>query len=315
MLSRAATSLALMGRMLERSYHLARILDVHVALSLDRQDEPGAGFWNAFLELAGWPPPGSVDRREQATELVVAGSAGPSVRRSVAAARTAAQAVRPSLPSELYEAVNALHWRLQEAGWERDLHGYLKDVQMTVHLVDALLEDAMSHDEARDFVRLGKFLERADNAVALVVRKSIELAEAPEDALEWTAVLKCCFSFESYRARYSAPVTPERVVGFLLLDPDLPRSARFAVNAAQESVRRIDERAGSRPRRLLAGLHGLFENADAAQLARRPREFETAFRALRQPLEEALAATYFRPSRVASAVPSGEGAGRVPQQQ
>jgi uncharacterized alpha-E superfamily protein len=314
-LSRAATSLALLGRMLERSYHLARILEVHVALSLDRRDEPGPGFWSAFLELAGWPPPGSVDRRGQATELVVAGSAGPSVRRSVAAARTAAQAVRPSLPSELYEAVNALHWRVQEAGWDSDLHQYLMDVQMTVHLVDALLEDAMSHDEARDFVRLGKFMERADNVVALVVRKSVELAEAPEDALEWTAVLKCCFSFESYRARYSAPVTPERVTGFLLLDPDLPRSARFSVNAAQEAVRRIDERTGSRPRRLLAGLHALFENADAAQLARWPREFEVQFRALRQPLEEALAATYFRPSRVASAVPAGEGGGRVPQQQ
>ncbi|HEX6351160.1 MAG TPA: alpha-E domain-containing protein [Candidatus Dormibacteraeota bacterium] len=315
MLSRAATSLALLGRMLERSYHLARILEVHVALSLDRRDEPGPGFWNAFLELAGWPPPGSVDHRMQATELAVTAAAGPSVRRSVAAARTAAQAVRPSLPSELYEAINALHWRVQEEAWQQDLHEYLKDVQMSVHLVDALLEDGMMHDEARDFVRLGKFLERADNVVALVVRKSVELAEAPEDALEWTAVLKCCFSFESYRARYSAPVTPERVTGFLLLDPELPRSARFAVNAAQEAVRRIDERAGSRPRRLLAGLHALFGDADAERLAHRPLEFEAQYRALRRPLEEALGAAYFRPSRVASAVPTGEGGGRVPQQQ
>jgi len=313
LLSRAATSLALLGRMLERSYHLARILEVHVALSLDRSDEPGRGYWSAFLELAGWPPPITVDNRVQATELVVAGGEGPSVRRSVAAARAAAQGVRPSLPSELYEAVNALHWRAQEP-WDRDLHVYLKDVQMTVHLVDALLEDAMSHDEARDFVRLGKFLERADSMVTLVVRKSVELAEAPEDALEWAAVLKCGFAFESYRARYSAPVTPRRVTGFLLLDPDLPRSARFAVAAAQEAVRRIDERSGSRPRRLLAGLHTLFETADPAQVARRPLEFEARFRGLRGPLDAALAATYFRPSRIASWVPTGEG-GRLPQQQ
>ena len=45
MLSRAATSLTLLGRHLERADHLARILGVHVSLSLDRTDEPGPDFW------------------------------------------------------------------------------------------------------------------------------------------------------------------------------------------------------------------------------------------------------------------------------
>lgn len=314
MLSSAATSLALLGRQLERAYHLARILDVHVALSLDRTDEPGAGFWSNFMQLAGWAG-GTVDRREQATELIVAGLAGPSVRKSVAAARTAAQSVRPSLPSELYESLNALHWRVQAGSWDSHLHPFLKDVQMSVHLVDALLEDTMIHDQARDFVRLGKFVERADNVVALVVRKSVELAETPDDALEWTAVLKCCFSFEAYRGRYSAPVSPEWVVGFLLLDRDLPRSAHFAVGQALEAVRRIDDGARSRPRRLLAALQRLFEEADPPQVARRPLDFEAGFRELRHDLEAALGAAYFRPNRVASAVYGESSGGRMPQQQ
>jgi uncharacterized alpha-E superfamily protein len=266
------------------------------------------------MELAGWAG-GTVDSREQATELIVAGLAGHSVRRSLAAARTAAQAVRPSLPSELYETINALHWRVQEGSWDSHLHPFLRDVQMTVHLVDALLEDTMVHDQARDFVRLGKFLERADNVVALVVRKSVELAEVPDDALEWTAVLKCCFSFEAYRGRFSAPVTPELVIGFLLLDRDLPRSAHFATGQALEAVRRIDEGARSRPRRLLAALQRLFEDADPPQVAQRPREFEAEFGALRRELETALATAYFRPSRVASSVPGDSPGGRVPQQQ
>lgn len=114
MLSRAATSLTLLGRHLERADHLARILGVHVSLSLDRRgDEPGPEFWSRFMELAGWP--GSDTRlRDQAVEVVITGSLGPSVRGSVATARMAAQAVRPSLPTELYEQVNALHWRVQE---------------------------------------------------------------------------------------------------------------------------------------------------------------------------------------------------------
>src|SRR5256885_8296726 len=116
MLSRAATSLALLGRHLERADHLARILGVHVALSLDRTDEPGPDFWIRFMELAGWPG-SNTGRRSQAIEMVVTGTLGPSVRASVAAARLAAQAVRPSLPTELYEQVNALHWRGEGGNW------------------------------------------------------------------------------------------------------------------------------------------------------------------------------------------------------
>jgi uncharacterized alpha-E superfamily protein len=314
MLSRAATSLMLLGRHLERADHLARILGVHVALSLDRADEPGPDFWMRFLELAGWSRR-DVGRRETAVELVVTGSGGPSVRASIAAARLAAQAVRPSLPSELYEQVNALHWRVQEATWQPDLYPFLIDVQNSVRLVDGLLEDTMSHDEARDFVRLGKFLERAANVTALVTRKSAELADAPEDALEWTAVLKSCFAFESYQARYSGGVTPENVIQFLLLDAALPRSARFAAAVALESVAKIDG-AGrrSRPRRILVRLDSMFENADTSGVALYPREFEMQFRAMLRQLEVALRETYFHPSNVAGRV-LGEDGRTMPQQQ
>ena len=313
MLSRAATSLALLGRHLERADNLARILGVHVALSLDRSDEPGPSFWIRLMELAGWPD-GLVERREQAVEFIVTGSAGPSVRASVAAARSAAQAVRPSLPTELHEQVNALHWRIQRDTWQRDLYPSMTDVQLTTRLVDGLLEDTMTHDEARDFVRLGKFVERAANVTTLVTRKSAELAEA-EDTLEWTAVLKCCFAFESYQGRYSAPVTPERVIEFLLLDTTLPRSARFATGQALGAVSRID--AGgrrSRPRRLLARLDSMFELADPAEVALHPSDFEAQIRALLRQLELALRDTYFHPSKVSGTI-FGEGGRTMPQQQ
>jgi uncharacterized alpha-E superfamily protein len=314
MLSRAATSLTLLGRHLERADHLARILGVHVALSLDRTDEPGPDFWIRFMELAGWPGV-TTGRRDQAVEMLVGGTLGPSVRASVEAARSAAQAVRPSLPTELYEQVNALHWRVHDAAWQPDLYPFLSDVQLSIRLVDGLMEDTMSHDEPRDFVRLGKFLERAGNVTALVTRKSAELADAPEDALEWTAVLKSCFAFESYQARYSGGVTPEHVIECLLLDATLPRSARFAAGVALASVSRIDG-AGrrSRPRRLLVRLESLFEQADTRWVSEHPRDFETQCRDLLRQLEVAMREAYFHPSKVPASVMGDEGRA-MPQQQ
>ena len=316
MLSRAATSLTLLGRHLERADHLARILGVQVALSLDRTDEPGPEFWIRFMELAGWPG-SSTSRRDQAVETLIGGTLGPSIQLSVAAARSAAQAVRPSLPSELYEQVNALHWRVYEGTWQPDLYPFLSDVQLSVRLVDGLLEDTMSHDEARDFVRLGKFLERAANVTAIVTRKAAELADAPEDALEWTAVLKSCFAFESYQARYSGGVTPEHVIECLLLDAALPRSARFAAGEALEAVSRIDGPGRrSRPRRLLTRLESMFEEVDTQWAAQDARDFDAQCRALLRHLELAMRESYFHPSKVPANVMGGDEAGRgLPQQQ
>jgi uncharacterized alpha-E superfamily protein len=314
MLSRAATSLALLGRHLERADHLARILGVHVALSLDRTDEPGPEFWTRFMELAGWPG-SDTKRRAQAVEVVITGSLGPSVRSSVGAARLAAQAVRPSLPSELYEQVNALHWRVQESTWQRDLYPFLTDVQLSVRLVDGLLMDTMQHDEARDFVRLGKFLERTANVTAVVTRKTADLADAPEDTLEWSAVLKSCFAFESYQSRYSGGVTSERVIECLLLDPTLPRSARFSAQVALDSVSSIDGPGRrSKPKRLLARLHEMFKDAGAQLVVEQPREFEAEFKGMLRQLELAMREAYFHPSKVPANVIGDEGRA-MPQQQ
>src|SRR5437870_5978417 len=313
MLSRAATSLTLFGRHLERADHLARILGVHVALALDRTDEPGPDFWMRFMQLAGWPG-SDTGRRDQAVEMVIAGTLGPSVRASIAAARLAAQAVRPSLPSELYEHINALHWRVQGADWQPDLYPLLIDVQMGVRLADGLLEDTMSHDEARDFVRLGKFVERAANVTAIVTKKSAELADSPEDALEWTAVLKSCFAFESYQSRYAGGVTPDRVIECLLLDSSLPRSARFSTNTALEAVARIEGKSRrSRPLRLLTRLNGMYQHANPESIGEHPLDFNSECRSLLRQLEVALRETYFHPSKVPAAVTGEEGHG-MPQQ-
>ena len=314
MLSSAATSLALLGRHLERADHLARILGVHVALSLDRSDEPGPEFWVRFMELAGWRS-SDTGRRDQAVEMVVAGTLGPSVRASVAAARSAAQAVRPSLPSELYEQVNSLHWRVQRSVVQADLYTFLMDVQMSIRLVDGLLEDTMFHDEARDFVRLGKFVERAANVTSVVTRKSAELADTPDDPLEWTAVLKSCFAFESFQARYAGGVTADRVVECLMLDHSLPRSARFSSSTALDSVALIEgSTRRSKPLRLLQKLNGLYRQANTQSILERPLEFDAECRAVLRQLEVALRETYFHPSKVPSAVAGEEGRG-MPQQQ
>jgi uncharacterized alpha-E superfamily protein len=314
-LSRIAVTLYVFGRHLEQAEQLARTLRVHNELILDRAVHDDGDFWASFMALAGWPLADHLTR-PQAIELIVAGSAGPSVQRAVAEARSAALAVRPSLSSDVFEQVNALHWQLQADEWQTALDGYLRRVELGIHLLGGLLEDTMAHDEAWEFIRLGKFLERASATTRLVVSKSVELAGQEDAAVDWAATLRCCSSFEAYQQRVPAPVTSARVAGFLLFQPASPRSASFAVDRALRAVRRIDGPGEpSRPQQTLERLAALFTESDAEEVGAAPAEFGTRFAAMRKDVESALRDTYFLPNSLAVSLPGDTMVAHPHQQQ
>jgi uncharacterized alpha-E superfamily protein len=129
----------------------------------------------------------------------------------------------------------------------------------------------------------------------------VKLSEIGDEPILWAAVLRCCSALESYRWRYSAPVTIEGVVGFLLLDRHLPRSVAFSVNEALAAARQIDgPGAKSSPHRVLGRLAALFDYTDQAEVATDPSAFGIQFFSLLETLDRSLAATFFRPSKVAS---------------
>ena len=313
LLSRVASSLYRTGRLMERADHLARILDVHAGVFLDRPGVISADYWTRFLALADIKVPDEA-REALATELSLDG-----VRDAIAGARRLALAIRPSISTEVFEQLNVLHWKLQEPREELlhdQLHDHLVSVQLGVQLVVGLIEETMAHDEAWDFLRLGKYLERAGAVTQLVTRKLSELA-GNDDPVLWAAVLKCCSSFEAYRNRFSARVTAGRVAAFLLLDRSLPRSAGFCVNEALGSVRRIDAtgEAQSQPHRILGRLSALFDYTEEAEVSADALGFQKSFFELSIALERALHAHYFQPSQVVMEPAQAPIWAQTPQQQ
>jgi uncharacterized alpha-E superfamily protein len=73
--------------------------------------------------------------------------------------------------------------------------------------------------------------------------------------LHWASVLTSCGAYQAYQQQYISRVEPERVLEFLLFNPDFPYSVRFCVKAAAENLAAIgandDDRAGGRAGRLL----------------------------------------------------------------
>ena len=108
----------------------------------------------------------------------------------------------------------------------------------------------MLKDEALHFVRLGTFVERADNTARLLDVKfhSIERdyhgtprgrALMNFDFYHWSALLRSVSAFEVYRKVYRDVITPERVAELLMLRVDMPRSLLASMREVVKNLERV----------------------------------------------------------------------------
>lgn len=256
MLSRVAESLYWMSRSLERAENTARLLDVNLVLMLDQPSGGANRRWvRLFRSLAVAPPEEKIeDARLVAERLTFDLDEPSSVASLLAAARDNARQVRQQLSTETWEQLNRLYLRVSRARtddvWRAEPHEFFRGVQDGAHLVSGVSEATMTHGEGWQFMRLGRFLERGAATAALLEANVEQLATPGEpgvnDYLGWIGLLKSRTAFEAYCQAFTADLRPDRIAGFLLLDPEFPRSARYAAAAVQESLAAIAASTGSR---------------------------------------------------------------------
>jgi len=111
-------------------------------------------------------------------------------------------------------------------------------------MFQGITEATMQHDEAWNFLRLGRMMERADKTSRILDVKYFILLPSPVnvgtpyDDLHWAAVLKSVSGFETYRKRRGR-ITPIDIVEFLVTDQEFPRAIRHCVDVAGDSLRQI----------------------------------------------------------------------------
>jgi uncharacterized alpha-E superfamily protein len=129
---------------------------------------------------------------------------------------------------------------LRNGDFERDPGQFFEWVKFRSHLSRGVTVGTMLMDEALHFMRLGTFLERADNTARLVDVKfhavqSDFFGAASEkdqeyDFYHWSAILRSVSGFEIYRKVYRDVIKPERVADLLIPAPDMPRSLHASLN-------------------------------------------------------------------------------------
>ena len=250
MLSRTADHLFWMSRYTERAENTARMLDVNYQTSLLPQSAAVAQVgWQGMLSISELMPAytakhGEILPRQVMEFMVKDENNASSIISCLRAARENARAVRGSLTTEAWETQNQtwleVNRRIRSGEFERDPGQFFEWVKFRSHLSRGVTVGTMLMDEALHFMRLGTFLERADNTARLVDVKfhavqSDFFGAASEkdqeyDFYHWSAILRSVSGFEIYRKVYRDVIKPERVADLLILRPDMPRSLHASMN-------------------------------------------------------------------------------------
>lgn len=256
MLSSTADHLYWMARSMERAENTARMLDVTYRMSLLKQSlvEPHQE-WRAMLSISGlhegFEKSYDIPNAESVLHFMALDKENPgSIYNSLFNARENARAVRGAITSEMWEALNAT-WlemkRMHADGIAQDgVSRFFEWVKERSHLSRGIAHGTMLRDNTFRFIRLGSFLERADNTARILDVKYHILLPSPRDVggaadyYQWSAVLRSVSSFESYRKVYRDQITPKRVAELLILRPDMARSLITCVNEVHRLLHEIN---------------------------------------------------------------------------
>jgi uncharacterized alpha-E superfamily protein len=270
MLSRTADHLFWMARYMERAENTARMLDVNYQTSLLPQSEQMAEQgWRGLLSISELSADFSkkyrqVDAHNVMNFMVRDESNLSSITSCLRAARENARAVRGALTTEVWETQNQtwleFNRMLADGAFERDPGAFFEWVKFRSHLSRGVTVGTMLMDEALYFLRIGTFLERADNTARLLDVKFHALAgdyfgsaakESQEvDFYHWSAILRSVSGFEIYRKVYRNVIRPERVAELLILRPDMPRSLAACMNEVVANLEQVaNQQSGETLRR------------------------------------------------------------------
>lgn len=246
-----------MGRYMERAENIARILDVNLQHVLDvpqREEEAIRKLWTPVLRSTGdesdFYSLYKVASSETVIDFLTLNQKNHnSIVKCITASRENARHVREQISDEMWEELNRFYLSLQGLTVKKILKQgadeFFKHIRTGSHLFQGITDATMTHGEGWDFIQVGKYIERADKTTRIidaneeVLQSKKDDKDRAYDTLRLAAILRSCSAHSAYRRVYVAQVEPSKVLEFILLNQNFPRSIRFCTHELDSSLRRI----------------------------------------------------------------------------
>jgi uncharacterized alpha-E superfamily protein len=252
-----------MSRYLERAEHTTRLIEVNLNLMLDEGADSAERRWRRVLLALGSPKDieWNGDPYALTNELTFDVSHKASILSCIISARENSRHVREQISTEQWHRLNSLYLdvtRPEKAALHPETLTYsserqtefLQRVMEAVHQFQGVTDSTMSHGEGWQFIQVGRYIERAFATAKLLEAYHQDLWALPEqlpggnEYLDWMGLLRSATAFEAYCKVYTADLTPERILEFLLLDEEFPHSLRFSIDSLQKALEAIHTESG-----------------------------------------------------------------------
>ncbi|HEY8570005.1 alpha-E domain-containing protein [Microbulbifer sp.] len=273
MLSRTASNIYWMARSLERAENITRLLDVTHNMALMPNSKGGQQELLAPLTITG-----RLDQFREHHQQVNADALldfflfdeqnDGSIFSCIQQARANAHSVRDRLSSEAWESINAtwleLRHRRQRGIHHEGVKGLLDWIKQRSHEFRGAAYGTMLHNLAFHFMRLGTFIERADNTARILSAKLEAMANQHDsnqaiDFYQWNSLLQSLGAYEAYHYSYTGGLSVRNVTELLILSAELPRSLRYCVGSIMQQLVVINSDQGLAAKRLCAELQARLE--------------------------------------------------------
>ncbi|MGH8730589.1 MAG: alpha-E domain-containing protein, partial [Burkholderiales bacterium] len=145
-------------------------------------------------------------------------------------------------------------------------------VKLQSHQFRGVTFGTMLRDEGYQFIRLGTFMERADNTARIIDVKYHTLLPSAADVggavdyYQWSALLRSVSAFDAYRKVYRDVITPMKVAELLILRDDAPRSLHACMNEIYDILRELCDDSQREAERQAGELHAKLHYGRAPQI-------------------------------------------------
>lgn len=271
MLSRTADHLYWMARYIERAENIARVVDVTHRMSLvPNAAHNEADQWRPAVQIADTTIAfesyyGHYSAANVIRYLTLDERNPSSIVSALNRARENARAVRATLSTEMWENINALWLEFQGIANESMVmekpDEFCDWVKSRSHLFRGVTYGTMLRDDGYRFVRLGTFIERADNTARLLDVKyhlllpSVADVGGAVDYYEWSAILRSVSALVAYQKVYRDTIESLRVAELLVLRHDMPRSLHACLDEITPILEHLCAVRGWECLRLAGELH------------------------------------------------------------
>ncbi|MEZ6143177.1 MAG: alpha-E domain-containing protein [Zavarzinella sp.] len=261
MLSRVAENLYWMSRYVERAENAVRFLMEAFQLELEIGSDKDVVLrpLETVFRVLGCSEEyaetlhnhhGSVESIEKALHFMTFSRTGQkSILAMISHARENARTTQEVISTEGWSRLNRCYLSLtKKTAPEQFANGEFRFYEKIKHqcmLFTAIVEGTLPRTEAFHFLRVGRYLEQ----VCLMCRILRECSHYLPDGhgqtpygpavMMWTSVLRSCSGYEAFLRFSGERIDPSRVIGFLVLEEEFPRSMKFAVSRCLHSLQSI----------------------------------------------------------------------------